>query len=320
MTHPFRSRLADELQAFLEFKRSLGIQYESAAWVLRRFDRFVAQTFNEERPIDLKMATEGWLATFHCRPVTITNNFLVLRKFCLFMQRRDPHGFVPDRDLAPRVYASHHVPHIFSPAEIRIVLDAIGKMQDPFRSRTYRALLLILYCTGLRTGEAVRLRIRDVDLRENVFRVDVSKAKSRWVPFEKTLARELSNYLRERRLIRPASEDSRFLVQPHGAPCGRPIVSNRITALLRQTGIKPRSGRVGPRPYDTRHSFAVNRLTEWYREGVDVQERLAWLSAYLGHDDLLGTQDYLQLTPALRRMVSTRHEEYISGCWESEAR
>jgi site-specific recombinase XerD len=315
MTNGFRSHLANELQDFLEFKRSLGIRYDSAEWMLRRFDRFLAQTFKGCRSIDLKVAIEGWLATFKCRPVTITNHFLVIRKFCLFLRRQDPNGFVPDRDLAPRVYESHHLPHIFSPAEIRILLSEIGKMQNPFRSRTYRALLLILYCTGLRTGEAVRLRIQDVNLREKVFRVDLSKAKSRWVPFQETLKTELSEYLRERRLINPAAEDSRFLVQPNGSPYGVPIVSQRITLLLRQTGMKPRMGRFGPRPYDTRHSFAVNRLTQWYREGVDVQERLAWLSAYLGHDDLLGTQDYLQLTPELRRIVSTRHEDYIRHCW-----
>ena len=320
MTHGYRSRFGTDLHDFLAFQRSLGVQYASAEWVLRRFDRVVAQTFKGRPSIDLKVAIEAWLATLHCRPVTISNNFTVLRKFCLFLRRRDPNGFVPDRDLAPRVYQSHHLPYIFSPAEIRIVLDAIGKMPHPFRSRTYRALLLILYCTGLRTGEAVRLRIRDVDLRAKALWVEASKAKSRWVPFEETLARELSTYLRERRLITPASEDSRFCVQPNGSAYGRPIVSNRITALLRQAGMKPRTGRVGPRPYDTRHSFAVNRLTAWYREGADVQERLAWLSAYLGHDDLLGTQDYLQLTPELRRMVSTRHEEYISRCWECEAR
>jgi site-specific recombinase XerD len=320
MTNRFRSRLAKELQGFLEFNRSLGIQYSGAEWMLRRFDRYVAQNFEGRRPIDLKVAIEGWLTTFHCRPVTITNNFLVIRKFCLFLRRQDPNGFVPDRDLAPRVYESHHLPHIFSPAEIRILMDQIGKMRHPFRSRTYRALLLILYCTGLRTGEAVRLHIQDVDLREKVFRVEVSKAKSRWVPFEKTLTKELANYLRDRRRINPASENSPFLVQPNGSPCGRRIVSLRIIALLRQTGLKPRRGRVGPRPYDTRHSFAVNRLTEWYREGVDLQERLAWLSAYLGHEDLLGTQDYLHLTPELRRIVSTRHEGYIRRCWDKEAR
>lgn len=286
--------------------------------MLRRFDRFVAQSCKGQRRIDLKVAVEGWLATFDCKPVTITNSFLVIRKFCLFLRRRDPNGFVPDRDLAPCVYDSHHLPHIFPPAEIRILLHEIGKIKDSFRSRTYRALLLILYCTGLRTGEAVRLRLRDVDLREKVIRVEDSKVKSRWVPFEETLAEELSEYLQERRLIHPGSEDCPLLVQPNGSPYRVPGVSQRLTFLLRKTGMKPRAGRVGPRPYDTRHSFAVNRLTEWYRKGIDVQERLAWLSAYLGHDDLLGTQDYLHLTPELRRLVSTCHEDYINRLWDSE--
>lgn len=320
MTTRFRSRLAKDLQRFLEFQRSLGIRYDSAEWVLQRFDRFLAQTLKGRGSLDLKVAIEAWLATLQCRPVTITNNFLIIRKFCLFLRRRDPSGFVPDRDMAPRVYESRHLPYIFSTSEIRILLDEAGKMQHPFRSRTYRALLLLLYCTGLRTGEAVRLRIRDVDLREKVLWVEVSKTKSRWVPFEETLAVELSAYLRERLQVNGTSEDSRFLVQPNGSPCGRVIVSNRITALLRLTGLKPSSGRVGPRPYDTRHSFAVNRLTQWYREGVELQERLSWLSAYLGHDDLLGTQDYLQLTPELRRIVSARHEDYIGRCWDVEAR
>jgi integrase/recombinase XerD len=318
MTNGYRSRLANELQDFLKFKRALGIRYDGAEWVLQNFDRFLAETFRMRKKIDLKEAIEGWLATMHCMPVTIAHKFLIIRKFCLFLRRRDANGFVPDRDLAPRVYESHHLPYIFSPAEIRILLAEIGKMQHPFRAHTYRALLLILYCTGLRTGEAVRLRIRDVDLQEKVLRVEVSKSKSRWVPFEDTLAIELSDYLLERRLVNPATDDSRFLVQPNGSPCGRPVVTNRIIIVLRQAGLKPRTGRVGPRPYDTRHSFAVNRLTEWYHEGVDLQERLAWLSAYLGHDDLLGTQDYLHLTPELRRIVSNRHEDYINRCWNGE--
>lgn len=293
MTNGFRSHLAKELLGFLEFQRSLGIQYRNGEWILRHFDRFLVDRSKGQRRLDLKVAVDGWLTTFDCKPVTITRKFLVIRNFCLFLRRRDPNSFVPDRDLAPRAYHSHHLPHIFSPAEIRILLHEIGKMKknDSFRARTYRALLLILYCTGLRTGEAVRLRLRDVDLREKILRVENSKAKTRWVPFERTLAEELSDYLEHRRLIDEASEDCRFLVQRNGSPYGVRAVSQRLTFLLRKTGMKPRAGRVGPRPYDTRHSFAVNRLTQWYREGIDVQERLAWLSAYLGHDDLLGTQD-----------------------------
>ncbi|MFH1920813.1 MAG: tyrosine-type recombinase/integrase [Planctomycetota bacterium] len=303
---------------FLRFKRSLGVRYESQEATLRSFDSFVVENLSGRRRADLKLAIESWLAALDCRPVTITtNHFTVLRKFCLFLRRRDPNSFVPDRDWAPRVYKSNHVPHIFSPAQILILLKQVDKMQDPFRARSYRMLILILYCTGLRIGEAVRLRIRDVDLQDKVLHVEVSKAKSRWVPFEETLAGELADYLHARLQMPQASENSRVLVQPSGSIFSRVVVSNRITALLRQCGLKPPQGRVGPRPYDTRHSFAVNRLTQWYRDGVDLQERLSWLAAYLGHDDLLGTQDYLQMTPELRGLISARHEKYIRRCWET---
>jgi integrase len=52
-----------------------------------------------------------------------------------------------------------------------------------------------------------------------------------------------------------------------------------LTATLR---LKRSRGRVGPRPYDLRHAFAVHRLTAWYREGADIHARLPWLSAYMG--------------------------------------
>src|SRR6516165_2456414 len=93
-----------------------------------------------------------------------------------------------------------------------------------------------------------------------ILRVESNKGKSRWVPFDETLAKELSDYLRERRLINPASEDRPFLVQPNGSPCGLPIVPQRITVLLRQTGMKPRTGRVGPRYASQLCSQSAHRM------------------------------------------------------------
>lgn len=69
--------------------------------------------------------------------------------------------------------------------------------------------------------------------------------------------------------------------------------------MLRRLGFKPVHGRIGPRPYDLRHTFAVHRLVAWHRAGVDVQSRLPWLSAYLGHDDIMGTEVYLHATTEL---------------------
>ena len=87
--------------------------------------------------------------------------------------------------------------------------------------------------------------------------------------------------------------------------------SEGIRRLLRELGIKPPRGRIGARPYEFRHAFAVHRLTAWANEGVDVHAKLPWLSAYLGHQNVLGTEVYLKATPQLLELASNRFEQHL---------
>ena len=70
---------------------------------------------------------------------------------------------------------------------------------------------------------------------------------------------------------------------------------------------------MGARPYELRHAFAVHRLTAWAVEGVDVHAKLPWLSAYLGHQNVLGTEVYLKATPQLLALASQRFEQRARG-------
>jgi integrase/recombinase XerD len=81
--------------------------------------------------------------------------------------------------------------------------------------------------------------------------------------------------------------------------------------MLRQLGLKPRAGRVGARPYEFRHAFAVHRLTAWAEEGVDIHAKLPLLSAYLGHQNIIGTEVYLKATPQLLELASERFEQHL---------
>jgi integrase len=80
---------------------------------------------------------------------------------------------------------------------------------------------------------------------------------------------------------------------------------------LRKLGIKPQSGRIGARPYEFRHAFAVHRLTAWAEEGLDIHAKLPWLSAYLGHQNVIGTEVYLKATPRLLELASDRFEQHL---------
>jgi len=72
----------------------------------------------------------------------------------------------------------------------------------------------------------------------------------------------------------------------------------------------PHGGRThGPRVHDLRSTFAVHRLTQWYREGVDLNVKLPILSTYMGHQSILGTQRYLRLTVNLFADLTERMED-----------
>lgn len=312
--------LARDVQGFLAFKRALGHSYRRSELTLLSFQRFAqsrAATMRKRaggtKRISLKATIEAWLSRPSVRkPVTRGLELGLLRHLCLYRRRRDRRGFVPERAWAPQT-ESPFSPYVFSHAEIRQLLDAASRHRGRnIWAGMLRTLLLILYCTGLRFGEAVRLRMSDVDLEKRVIFVRESKGRSRIVPFGADLARELYSYLVDRaNILRAAgeAESDAWFVRKSGRPLRVPNASPAVTKLLRSLGLKPKTGRVGPRPYDLRHAFAVHRLTEWNRKGVDVHARLPWLSAYMGHINVLGTQDYLHATPELLRLASRRFEK-----------
>lgn len=306
------SRLRADIGRFLCFKRSLGYKYRRAEFWLKAFTRFV-----EKRPVDatsLEDLARAWLARNESRKaVSVAYELGVLRQFFGYLRRSDPKVVVPARNWAPRSSASEFLPHILQSKDIRALLGLAEQLRVPrFYAEMYRVLLLVLYCTGVRFGEAVRLKLRDLDVRRRALWIAESKGRSRWVPFHSSLGRELVRYLKARRAYAPAGPDATVFVGLNGAPLRSATASHVVTVLLRRAHLKPPKGRIGPRPYDLRHTFAVHRLVRWYRTGVDVHTRLPWLSAYMGHDDILGTETYLTATPQLLHLAARRLRKRLS--------
>jgi integrase len=221
--------------------------------------------------------------------------------------RRLPHLGVKEPHWPSLPTASVFVPHQLSEPDIIKLLDLCSALNRPdFRSSIYRALILILYCTGIRFGEALRLRLRDIDTRNGVLFIETFKGRARWVPFHRTLSRELERYLRERVEYAPATPEALLFVGVNRRELPVKTAHHTLRGLFIKAGLKPENGRAGPRPYDLRHAFAVQRLTRWYRQGVDLHARLPWLSAYMGHLNIVGTESYLNVTPELMDLAATR--------------
>jgi integrase/recombinase XerD len=124
---------------------------------------------------------------------------------------------------------------------------------------------------------------------------------------------ELNNYLLARQQVVDGTasvEPKALLLRESDQPFTVKVASEVIRRLLRQEGVKPAKGRVGPSPYEFRHAFAVHRLTAWYHQGLDIHAQLPLLSAYMGHNNVLGTPVYLAATPELMSLASQRFAEH----------
>ena len=281
---------------FLDFKR-IGYAYEREEWVLRSFDRFATQHPRQS----MRQVIQLWLARIPNRQaIRRSHDFTVIRQWGLFRRRIDQQSFVPDDvPLAPSA-RTRFQPCLLSISQVRELLRCKSKRHGPLTRARIRTLLLVLYCTGLRVGEAIKLRLVDVDLKQGCFRVGPSKGRVRWVPFGRDLVRELKHWLDLRRragfVLTPQTT---LFEREDGEPENRKSICAVLTVLFRQCGLKPRRGRKGLRVHDLRHVFCIHRLQRWYRAGVDPGPLLPWLSAYLGHVDLLGTEKYLRATPEL---------------------
>jgi integrase/recombinase XerD len=298
---------------YVAFRRTLGERCDTTEKILRSFCRAVGLrtpvTRIRSKVVDKFLAGTG--------PITRTWHFKysALKGFFQFAVSRGHLDKVPLPTALPKCPRTF-VPYIYSHEELRRLLEAIPSYQR-FPSRmeppTLRAILLLLYGAGLRRGEALRLSIADVDLANSLLTIrDTKFFKSRLVPVGPDLTQVLSDYVRWRTATHPSAKaDSHFFVSRRGTAIHRWNLQVAFERLRETAGVRRSDGgRHQPRLHDLRHTFAVHRLTDWYRQGADVQRLVYHLSIYLGHARLTHTQVYLTLTPELLQQAGKRFERY----------
>jgi integrase len=182
---------------------------------------------------------------------------------------------------------------------------------SPLLPAVMRLAIVILYTAGLRRGELLRLTLDDVAPDEGVLRIRSSKFhESRLVPLSPDASDELRAYLRKR-LAPPfdARPHDPLLCNIQGGLRGYTGtgLSAGIHRLFKTAGVHNSEGR-RPRIHDLRHSFAVQALVRWYREGADVQSNLPKLAMYMGHVSIVSTAYYLHFVPTLAALAGDRFE------------
>jgi len=211
------------------------------------------------------------------------------------------------------------IPYIYSEAELKRLLAAIPVATEGARlvidADTLRTFLLLLYGAGLRRGEAMRLKIEDVDLEQSLIHIRQTKFfKTRIVPLSDGLNAVMRAFIASKGVSYFAEAESRLFSNHDGTPlCGQTL-GVAFRRLCKIADIRRDGGaRNQPRMHDLRHSAAVHRVTAWYRSGADLNDLLPKLATYLGHTGLAGTQRYLTMTQELLAEASSRFEAFSGG-------
>jgi site-specific recombinase XerD len=305
-------RLSAAIQEFINYKRSLGMLFRTPEDRLKAFirqigdvelDSITVQQVREHLYGSPGPVTRFWLAKFS-----------VLDGFFRYAISRHYMAHSPLPTSLPKAPA-RLTPYLFSVDEMRRLLNAADLVYSPsclLEPHTVRTLLLLLYGTGMRIGEAMRLTIRDVDLKGTLLTIRETKFfKSRLVPVGSDLASALQLYYHQQWDGREHTGDSPFLCTHKGTK----LTLQRADRVFKQLRTEARiartdGGRYQPRLHDIRHTFAVTRLVTWYREGKNVQRLLPHLSTYLGHAYLADTSIYLTMTKDLLQEASRCFELY----------
>jgi integrase len=300
-------KLLSAIATYVQAKRDLGHIFVADDRMLRSF---AGKTGDVEIASVTSRMCEAFYGSKGPTDTMPRRKHQCLRCFFQFLVSRD---YLPKSPLGlpPPRRKKTFQPYIYTKEEIRKILDAAEVTCLPagfVTPNVIRAFLLTVYAAGLRSGEAMRLRRKDLDLGERLLTVwDTKFFKSRLVPIGSGLANTLGNYLER---VQAPQEGPLFPTRV-GDFLSNDCVHDAFRRACRHAGIsKPSRDPLDVRIHDLRHSFAVHTMVAWYRKGANVQILLPRLSTYMGHIDIRSTQVYLTMTHELLGEASRRFERY----------
>jgi len=303
------------IKQHLELRRSLGFILRNAEYALNEFDRYLARCYPDARTVTRAMIT-GYLRTLvHLNAATLHDRVVHLRQFSRFLFQLDPDTYIPERGLVPPRHTIRKA-HIYTEDEAKALILAALALPPPgsLRPHTYATLLSLLWVSGIRIGEALRLNLGDVDTEGMLLHIRESKFfKSRIVPLTRSSVMALDEYHARRSAYgydeRP---EAPFFINERGQRPTHGTVVHAFPVLARQVGLKTVQGLL-PRIHDFRHSFATRYLDRIYQAGKNPGAVLPLLATYLGHANITHTQTYLHPSFPLLEKAGHRFLGYVRG-------
>lgn len=309
----FVSGLAPHIHGLLELEHAMGLPYKASERHLLAFDAMCAQHYPGQSILSREMAME-WVLK---HPAEHINGQLTritsIRQLAKHMASLGIEAFVIPAGISGR--RIHYSPHVFSHRELRALFDAADAIRASRiggqRHLVIPVMFRMIYCLGLRPGEARKLHRNDVDLTRGAVLIRESKGHKDRTVF---MSPDLQGYCRSYDAQVSPFHPNRIPYFPNrqGNFYSRAL-DGWFHELLDAAGpLITASPGSPPRPYDLRHAHVVELINRWARAGRSPEVLVAYLGLHLGHGNTEDTWYYFHLAadfhPELRGIANTTIE------------
>ncbi len=231
-----------------------------------------------------------WLEKEKLSAATVSRRVAALRSFFHYLKEENRIETNPALALK--------TPKVEKKAPLVLTVEEVDRLlaqpeRDTLKGIRDRAMLELLYATGIRVSELISLQVSDIDLKRG-YMVCRKDMKERWIPFGESAGKALSVYLEHAREVFLKGEDSNILfTNVSGAPMSRQGFWKILKKYAAQAGIE---GDITP--HTLRHSFAIHMI----QNGANLKN----VQEMLGHSDISTTAVYTSIDMGRLRQVYNR--------------
>lgn len=275
--------LIEQFRKYLELERLYSKQTVHNYLIdIKQFKQFLEEHLNEQfKNVDYKMSRiyVSHLYEQNYKRTSMQRKISSLRSFYQFLLQNkqvqeNPFEYITIHKKETRL------PKFLYDKELTILFDSINTREN--LGKRNKALLELLYGTGIRVSELTGIKINEIDLEQQFVLVHGKGNKDRYIPFNNHAKQALSNYLNYER-PKLAKDHDYLFVNHHGEQLTSRGVRHILNHLIESSSLK---GHI--HPHQLRHTFATHLLNN----GADMR----MVQELLGHVDLSSTQIYAHVT------------------------
>ena len=229
----------------------------------------------------------SYLFSLKLNSSSVNRKISSLKSFYLFLLKKKLIKYSPFSEvISPK--QEKYLPASMSESEVEKLLNSPDASKEI--EQRDKAMIEMLYATGMRISELVNLKITDIDMNRSVIKVMGKGSKERLIPFGESASEALFNYLK----IRKDSSSKEVFISNRGRKITRVAFWQRIKVYLLRENLK-----ISISPHTLRHAFATHLLNR----GADLRS----VQLLLGHSDLSTTQIYTHIAKQRLGDVLKKH-------------